>query len=138
MSSLQQCGGFISVWYCPLRVPCCLPPPPLSCPLYEHRNPPLYHAVPSAPLSVVVLDIGPSSVRVEWSATTLPTDDGGSPLTTIRLTYKAMENGVWPDAWSSEEVIADVGRRYALVSGLRDRTTYQIRMEVSNEIGMCT
>jgi hypothetical protein len=56
-------------------------------------------------------------------------------LTTVRLTYRAMEDGVWPEVWSSEEVVVDVGRLHALVSGLQDRTTYQIKMEVGNSVG---
>lgn len=92
-------------------------------------------AVPGAPQSVVLLDIGPTSVRVEWSPETLPSDDGGSPLTTIRLTYRAMENGTWPGAWSSKEVVMSVQSMHAVVSDLSSMTTYQIRMEVRSEIG---
>ena len=89
--------------------------------------------VPGAPLSVDILDVGPSSARVEWTPSTLPADDGGSPLLTVRLTYRMVE-GQEEGEWS-QAVLEDVGRGFAVVTGLMDQTTYQIRMQVGNVLG---
>ena len=81
---------------------------------------------------MIILDVGPSSVRVEWSDSTLPSDNGGAPFRTVRLSYREAND----DMWSSNPLEVDVERMYAVVSGLQDRTTYYIRMEVGNAIGM--
>ncbi len=95
----------------------CLPVIPLS--------------VPGAPLRVILIDIGPTTVRVDWTPDTLPSDDGGSPLLTVRLSYRVQgTEGEW-----STPARADVGRGFYLVNGLKDQTTYQIKMEVGNDIG---
>lgn len=70
-------------------------------------------------------------MRVEWSRSTLPADDGGSLLRTVRLTYREVNEMVW----SSNEVVTDVGLMYAVVSGLMPQHTYLVKMEVGNSIG---
>ncbi len=81
---------------------------------------------------MIILDVGPSSVRVEWSQNTLPPDDGGSRIRTIRLTYRTTVEEVWSE---EEALVVDVGRGFTILSGLRDRTTYMVRMQAGNEIG---
>ncbi len=90
--------------------------------------------VPGAPLAVIILDVGPSSIRVEWSQQTLPPDDGGYHIRTIRLTYRTTSEGVWSE---EEALVVDVGRGFTILSGLRDRTTYLVKMQAGNEIGVC-
>ena len=91
--------------------------------------------VPGAPLMVVILDVGPTSVRVEWTHNTLPSDDGGSPLTKVRLSYRALtmegvEEGVWQEAKK-----VNVGMGYHVIGTLMEQTTYQIRMQLENNVG---
>ena len=89
--------------------------------------------MPGTPLSVTTLNVRSSSVRVEWSDHALPADDGGAPIVTIRLSYRSLEEGVWSEFYTVPDV--DVDDRYAVVTGLMDRTTYQIRMQAGNVIG---
>lgn len=86
------------------------------------------------------MDVGPNSVRVEWNQDTLPADDGGSPLRKVKLSFRIVpegedqgeepEEGVWQEA-----VKVDVGMGFAVIGILTDQTTYQIRMQLENDIG---
>ena len=87
-------------------------------------------SVPGAPLRVILNNIGPTTVRVNWTPDTLPSDNGGSPIHTVRLSYRQGAEGEW-----SAPVREDVGVGFYQVKGLMDQTTYQIRMEVGNDIG---
>ncbi len=84
-----------------------------------------------------ILDIGPISVRVEWSPSTFLSDDGGSPPLYVKLTYRQPEMQE-EGAWSQTAVEVDVRRGFAVVNGLMGQTMYQIRMQVRNGIGKCT
>ena len=90
-------------------------------------------AVPGAPVEVVILDVGSESVRVEWSDS-LPMDNGGAPIRNIRLSYKEVS----AEEWTDEALEVDAGDMFTIISGLRDRRTYHIRMEIGNIIGSYT
>lgn len=92
---------------------------------------PFVPPVPGAASTVMLRDLGPESVRVEWTNSTLPQDDGGSPLLKVRITY--MEAG--QEAWSEMAVEVPVDDQYVVVTGLRPRTIYRLRMQVRNQQG---
>jgi len=87
--------------------------------------------VPGTPSGFSILDIGPNSARVEWTSSSLPADNGGARVHTVRLTYKEVNEEVW----SSAVVEEDVAQMYAVVTGLTPQRTYQIRMQARNSIG---
>ena len=80
---------------------------------------------------MVILDVGSESVRVEWSDS-LPMDNGGALIRKVRLSYKEVS----AEEWTDEALEVDAGNMFTVVSGLRDRRTYHIKMEVGNVIGM--
>ena len=79
----------------------------------------------------MILDIGPTSVRVEWPTQFLPVDDGGVPLQQVRLTpYLATAMKL-----TTANFTVDVQDGFTIISGLKDKTAYQIMVEFENAQG---
>lgn len=75
------------------------------------------------------MDLAPTSVQVTWRLTT---NDGGAPITSVRVYYLAM-NQTWEEARYVETFSLDSSS--LLIRGLRDDTEYQLRVVAGNRIG---
>ena len=73
----------------------------------------------------MLFDIAPNSVEVEWDLSLI--DDGGSPVTIIRLSYTE-DGGQWDNV--------DVETFSARIPGLKFGTSYQIQAQPGNRIGI--
>ena len=83
-------------------------------------------AVPAAPRQVTVMDIGPTSVRLEW----VFGDDGGAPVTHIHVEFITL-NGVS----GFVDITIEPGQSSALIEGLKDNYQYQLGLQARNRIG---
>jgi len=80
------------------------------------------------------MDVGPTSVRVEWPASSFPEDDGGAPLEQVRITALRVEGGLLVPEVNKT---VDLDEGFAILVGLRDTTSYKIRVEFANRRGEC-
>ena len=84
------------------------------------------HVVPGAPEAVTVMDIGPTSVRLEWRFG----DNGGAAINGIYVTFVTLES-------ATEFVAIDIESEQtsAIVHGLKDNHQYILRLQAKNRIG---
>lgn len=75
---------------------------------------------------VSVMDVGPTSVRLEWRFG----DNGGAVINGIYVTYVTLES-------ETEFVSMDIepGQTSAIIRGLKDNHQYRLRLQARNRIG---
>ena len=83
--------------------------------------------MPAAPLEMTVVDIGPTSVQLEW----MFGDNGGAVEKGIHVTFVTLEQEM--------EVVVKIdigpGQTSALIEGFMDNTPYRVRLQARNRIG---
>ena len=103
-------------------LPLSLPPPP----------PP---TVPSAPLSLGYVDVGPESVIVVWL---LSPDIGGAAIESVHVLYRTSDQ-LWGDALSKEIPVEPNANTHHEMSvkilNLKSNSQYQLRVMASNRVG---
>ncbi len=81
---------------------------------------------------MIVLDVGPTSLRVEWPFSSLPQDDGGATIVGIRITALRVHAGELIPEVSETPNLED---GFVILEGLTDSSSYKIMMEFANSIG---
>ena len=83
----------------------------------------LFLTVPAAPLEMTVVDIGPTSVQLEW----MFGDNGGAVENGIHVTFVTLEQEM--------EVVVNIdidpGQTSALIEGFMDNTPYRCLLYTS-------
>ena len=79
----------------------------------------------------MVLDIGPTSLHVEWPPSFYPADDGGVLLQLVRLTPYLVKEKSFVDT----NFTVDLEEGFVIIFGLEYDTVYQIKMEFGNAQG---
>ena len=86
---------------------------------------PVPPAAPSAPSEVLVTDIGPTSVKLEWSSD----DDGGAAIDGIRVTLMTFVDETEVD------YNVEPGQSSAVIPELMDSQMYRLQLQLRNRIG---
>jgi len=81
---------------------------------------------------VVLLDIGPRSLHVEWPSSALPQDNGGAKLQHVRISALLVQDSRLILTVYS---IASADDGHIILTGLRKNASYRIRVEFANRIG---
>ena len=88
------------------------------------------YTVPDTPLSIRLLDIGPNSVKIEF---TLASDDGGSEVTAIRISARTQTES-WNEITPQDKPY-ERGSPRTVVNSLASGNQYQLRIRAVNAIG---
>ena len=72
------------------------------------------------------MDIGPTSVRLEWTFG----DNGGAPITYISVAAVTLGQDT-----DFQDMAIESGQTSALISGLKDSHQYVLRLRAKNRIG---